>query len=219
MFTLADVFLALGRPAPAGSETVAVTGVQIDSRLDVAGRLFVAIRTDTADGNKYVGDAFRKGAAAAIVQETTWEWPHARQIVVEDSVQALGMLGAYLRRKSPRARVVGVSGSNGKTTTKEAIAAALSEDAAVVRSERSFNNELGVPITLTQIGPETDFAVVEMGAQVVGEIRRYCELARPDAGVICNVGRAHIGLFGSEENVALAKRSWPSRSDRKVWSS
>ncbi len=204
MFTVADVFIALGRNPPEGAANVQVSGVQIDSRLELTDRLFVAIRTESGDGNKFVGDAFAGGAAAAIVQEPSRDWPYARQVVVEDSVAALGKLGSHLRR-SHAATVIGVTGSNGKTTTKEALAAALSAAGATVKSARSFNNELGIPITLAEIDSKTEFAVVEMGAQVVGEIAEYCLIATPDAGIICNVGRAHVGLFGSAENVATAK--------------
>ena len=204
MFTVADVFIALGRSPPEGAENVEVDGVQIDSRLELTDRLFVAIRTESGDGNRFVGNAFAGGAAAAIVQEPSREWPYARQVVVEDSVAALGKLGSHLRRAGAAA-VIGVTGSNGKTTTKEALTAALSAAGTTVKSARSFNNELGVPITLAEIDSTTEFAVVEMGAQIVGEIAEYCSLAAPDAGIICNVGRAHVGLFGSAENVANAK--------------
>ena len=204
MFTVADVFIALGRNPPEGAQDIEVNGVQIDSRLELTGRLFVAIRTDSGDGNRFVADAFAGGAEAAIVQEPSPEWPSDCQVVVEDSVAALGKLGAHLRRTGA-ATVIGVTGSNGKTTTKEALAAALSAAGTTVKSARSFNNELGVPITLSEIDSTTKFAVVEMGAQVVGEIAEYCAIAEPDAGIICNVGRAHVGLFGSAENVAKAK--------------
>ncbi len=204
MFTIADVFAALGRIPPEGAENVEVNGVQIDSRLELTDRLFVAIRTESGDGNRFVGDAFARGAAAAIVQQPSREWPSTRQVVVDDSVAALGKLGSHLRRSSAAA-VIGVTGSNGKTTTKEALASALSAAGATVKSARSFNNELGVPITLSEIDSATEFAVVEMGAQVVGEIAEYCLMAAPDAGIISNVGRAHVGLFGSAENVAKAK--------------
>ncbi len=205
MFTLADVFTALGRDSPEGSENVTVKGVQIDSRLELTDRLFVAVRSESGDGNKFVGEAFAKGASAAIVQESSWEWPYGRQVVVEDSVEALGKLGAYLRRRSDTAKVIGITGSNGKTTTKEALSSALSAAGTTVKSERSFNNELGIPTTLAEIDSTTDFAAVEIGAQVVGEIAEYCRMVAPDAGIICNVGRAHVGLFGSSENVAKAK--------------
>lgn len=205
MFTLADAFAALGREVPDGSRNVQIDGIQIDSRLDVRDRLFVAIRTESADGNTFVGDAFMKGAAAAVLQQSTWEWPYGRQLVVEDSVAALAKIGRYVRLRSSNVKVIGITGSNGKTTTKQALAAALSAAGSVVSSERSFNNELGIPITLAEIDLETDYAVVEMGAQVVGEIAGYCQMAAPDVGIITNVGRAHIGLFGSDENVAQAK--------------
>ena len=156
MFTLADVFTALGRDSPEGSENVTVKGVQIDSRLELTDRLFVAVRSESGDGNKFVGEAFAKGASAAIVQESSWEWPYGRQVVVEDSVEALGKLGAYLRRRSDTAKVIGITGSNGKTTTKEALSSALSAAGTTVKSERSFNNELGIPTTLAEIDSTTE---------------------------------------------------------------
>jgi UDP-N-acetylmuramoyl-tripeptide--D-alanyl-D-alanine ligase len=203
-FSLAEVRAALGeRPEP-GDEAVRLTGIQFDSRHAVPGELFVALNTATGDGNRYVGAAFDGGARAAIVERRDPGRPAGRQILVADSQAALTALGRHFRDRAT-ATVIAVTGSNGKTSTKEALAAALATSGSVVRSQRSFNNELGVPVTLAEIGPGTDFAVVELGAQVVGEIAGYCEIARPRHGVITNVGRAHVGLFGSPENVARAK--------------
>lgn len=203
-FSLADVRVALGRRPEPGDEAIALTGIQFDSRIAASGELFVALSTPTGDGNRYVGAAFKRGAAAAIVERIDPRQPAEVQIQVPDSLAALTRLGRHFRNRST-ATVIGVTGSNGKTSAKEALAAALSTSGTVVRSQRSFNNELGVPATLAQIGPTTDYAVVELGAQVVGEIAGYCELARPHHGLITNVGRAHVGLFGSPENVIRAK--------------
>ncbi len=128
-----------------------------------------------------------------------------RQIAVPDSLVALTALGRHFRARAVGTRVIGITGSNGKTSAKEALAAALGPAGNVVKSRKSFNNELGIPVTLAEITADTDYAVVEMGAQVVGEIRRYCELARPHHGIITNIGRAHVGLFGSPENIVRAK--------------
>ncbi|MDP6349607.1 MAG: UDP-N-acetylmuramoyl-tripeptide--D-alanyl-D-alanine ligase [Chloroflexota bacterium] len=203
-FSLAEIRTALGQSPEAGDEVVRLNGIQFDSRQAAPGELFVAVSTATGDGNRYVGAAFDGGAQAAIVERIDPGQPAGRQVLVADSLAALAALGRHFRDRAT-ATVIGVTGSNGKTSTKEAMAAALATSGSVVRSQRSFNNELGVPVTLAEIGPETDFAVVELGAQVVGEIAGYCEIAQPEHGVITNVGRAHVGLFGSPENVARAK--------------
>lgn len=204
-FTLAEVRTALGHQPLPGDDAVRLNGLQIDSRLAEQGDLFIALRTDGGDGNLYVGDAFGRGAKAAIVERLDSEQAAARQIAVSNSLAALTELGRHFRARATRTQVIGITGSNGKTTAKEALAAALGGPGTVVKSEKSFNNELGIPVTLAEITGDTDFAVVEMGAQVVGEIASYCELARPHHGIITNTGRAHVGLFGSAENVVRAK--------------
>ena len=204
-FTLAEVRSALGQPPRQGDVSVELNGVQFDSRLAVPGDLFIALSTDGGDGNLYVADAFDRGAAGAIVERLTPGHPAGRQIEVRDSLAALTELGRYFRARAAGAQVIGITGSNGKTSAKEALAATLSTSGTVVKSQKSFNNELGIPVTLAETTEETDFAVVEMGAQVVGEIAGYCELARPDHGIITNTGRAHVGLFGSAANVVRAK--------------
>ncbi len=203
-FSLAEVRAALGERPETGDAAVTLSGIQFDSRQAAPGELFVALSTASGDGNRYIGAAFERGAAAAIVERVDPGQPAERQVRVADSLAALTALGRHFRDRAT-ATVIGVTGSNGKTSTKEALAAALATSGSVVRSQRSFNNELGVPVTLAEIGPGTDFAVVELGAQVVGEIAGYCDIARPEHGVITNVGRAHVGLFGSPENVARAK--------------
>ena len=204
-FTLAEVRTALGQQPLPGDNAVYLSGLQIDSRIAGHGDLFIALRTDRGDGNLYVGDAFGRGAEAAIVERVDSEHAAARQIVIPDSLAALTTLGRHFRARAAGTQVIGITGSNGKTTAKEALAAALGGSGPVVKSEKSFNNELGIPVTLAEITADTDFAVVEMGAQVVGEIAGYCELARPHHGIITNTGRAHVGLFGSPENVVRAK--------------
>ena len=203
-FSLAEVRAALGKSPESGDDAVLLNGIQFDSRQAEPGELFVALSTNSGDGNRYIGAAFERGAPAAIVERVDPGCPAERQVLVADSLAALTALGRHFRDRAT-ATVIGVTGSNGKTSTKEALAAALATSGNVVRSHRSFNNELGVPVTLAEIGPGTEFAVVELGAQVVGEIAGYCEIAQPQHGVITNVGRAHVGLFGSPQNVARAK--------------
>ncbi len=204
-FTLDEVQTALGRQPLPGDGAINLNGLQIDSRLADRGDLFVALCTEDGDGNLYVGDAFARGAGAAIVERLDPEQDPARQIAVPDSMAALTELGRYFRARATGTQVIGITGSNGKTSTKEALAAALGPSGIVIKSEKSFNNELGIPVTLAEITADTDYAVVEMGAQMVGEIADYCDLARPHHGIITNTGRAHVGMFGSPDNVVRAK--------------
>ena len=130
--------------------------------------------------------------------------PIERQVVAAEPQAAFERLAGALRARSS-ATFVGVTGSNGKTTTKEALAAALSAAGPTLATERSENAEVGVPATLSRLTPAHRYAVVEIGAQVVGEIARYCSYTKPDVGVITSIAGAHLGLFGSMEAIATAK--------------
>lgn len=184
--TLAEVAaLAPGRLVEApGAERV--TGVEIDSRRIGAGDLFVAIR----GGVEFVDAALAAGAAAAIVPAD----PHA----------ALAALGSAVRRRA-RARVVAITGSMGKTTTKDVLAALCRPHAETVAAEGSHNNEIGLPLTLTRLTATSEVAVVEMGMRGAGQIAELCAIAEPDVAVITNVGPVHLELLGSIEGIARAK--------------
>lgn len=184
---------------------MAIRGVQIDSRLDVTDKLFVAIRTATGDGNQYVGDAFRRGAAAALSQQSTWEWPFARQVIVEDSVEALGRLGEFLRRRSTHTQVIGITGSNGKTTTKEMAASVLQQRFRVLKGMGNQNNHIGVPLNLLHLQAGHEVAVLEFGMSARGEIRQLCEIADPEIGVLTNISAVHLQFLKSTDEVARAK--------------
>ncbi|MFH1022908.1 MAG: UDP-N-acetylmuramoyl-tripeptide--D-alanyl-D-alanine ligase [Planctomycetota bacterium] len=189
-----------------------VAGVSTDSRTVKPGELFVAIKGDRFRGEDYVADAFVKGAKAAVVEH----WPaEARSLdavpagagtyfVVRDAVEALGNLAAHYRRLHGSV-IVAVTGSNGKTTTKDMIHHVLEGGARVMKSQRSFNNYIGVPLTLFGLERSHDFAVIELGANHPGEIRRLAEIASPQIGVLTNIGEAHLAGFGSLEGVARAK--------------
>ncbi|HEX2041615.1 MAG TPA: UDP-N-acetylmuramoyl-tripeptide--D-alanyl-D-alanine ligase [Acidimicrobiales bacterium] len=181
---------------------VDVTGVTVDSRRVGGGELFVPVRA-ARDGHDFIGAAVDAGAAAYLTER---EPPAARgtAIVVRDTLAALADLGRAARRRLPD-RVVGVTGSAGKTSTKDLLAAALGPAFRTTASERSFNNELGVPLTLANAPDGTEVAVVELGARGPGHIRQLCELARPTIGVVTNVGLAHTEMLGSLEGVAAAK--------------
>jgi UDP-N-acetylmuramoyl-tripeptide--D-alanyl-D-alanine ligase len=180
-----------------------LTGVSIDSRTARAGDLFVALRGEALDGHDFVADAIRRGAAAALVGRPV---SHAGgvQIVVADPMAALTALAAHVR-DTVDPFVVGITGSVGKTTTKDLIAAVLARRFRTVASLRSFNNDLGVPLTLLAADPGTEVVVCEMGARGPGHVAALCRYVRPHVGVVTNVGVTHYSEFGSRQAIAAEK--------------
>jgi UDP-N-acetylmuramoyl-tripeptide--D-alanyl-D-alanine ligase len=177
-------------------------GVSTDTRTLRKGELFIALRGPNFDGCDYVGQARDRGAAGAVVPTLVDE--DISQISVEDSKRALGQLGAAWRQRlSPI--VVGVTGSNGKTTLKELIAACLARSAPTLATHGNLNNDIGMPLMLTRIEEQHRFAVLEMGANHAGEIAYLTALAKPDIVVITNAAAAHLEGFGSLDGVARAK--------------
>jgi len=177
-------------------------GVSTDTRTIRGGELFVALQGPNFDGRDYVLQASEKGAAAAVVREQVVDG--IAQITVDDTRLALGQLGAAWRRERA-AVVVGITGSNGKTTLKELTAACLSQVAATIATEGNLNNEIGMPLMMTRIDETHRFAVLEMGANHAGEIEYLTALAEPDVVAITNAGAAHLEGFGSIDGVAKAK--------------
>jgi UDP-N-acetylmuramoyl-tripeptide--D-alanyl-D-alanine ligase len=188
-------------PAPAGDPLL--TGVSIDSRTTGPGDLFVALRGDVHDGHDFVPEAFRRGAVAALVARPL-DVAGGVQIVVPEPVVALTALGAHVRREV-NPFVVGITGSVGKTTTKDLTAAVLGRRLRTVAALRSFNNDLGVPLTLLQADPETEVVICELGARGPGHIAALTRFVRPDVGVVTNVGVSHFAEFGSHEAIAEGK--------------
>lgn len=183
---------------------VAVSGISIDTRSIAPGDLFVALR-DARDGHDFVADALARGAAAALVdRDPPGVAPGAPLLRVADTLAGLTALGAAGRARSA-ARFVGVTGSVGKTTTKEMLRVALAAFGPTHASAASFNNHWGVPVTLARTPREAAFAVIEMGMNARGEIAPLTRLARPHVGVITTTGTAHIGNLGSEEAIAEEK--------------
>jgi len=181
----------------------------IDSRLLKSGDLFWALRGEHSDGHDFVGSALENGAQAAVVREA-WlaqnssRFPQAAFVIVADPLKALQDLARRHRRRFA-IPVVALTGSNGKTSTKEMIAAALSRRFRVVKSQDNFNNHIGIPLTLLQLHDATQLVVLEMGANHPGEISFLCSIAQPTAGLVLNVGPAHLEGFGSVENIAREK--------------
>lgn len=195
--------------ASAGQKyTGTVRGYSIDSRSVERGDLFFALRGPRFDGHEFVPQALDRGAAAAVVREGFIPAVAANAgalIRVPDPEQALQNLARESRRRWS-GRLIGVTGSTGKTTTKEMIAAVLARRYKVLKTEGNLNNHLGVPLTLLRLEPELDAAVVEMGMSGPGEIARLAEMAAPQTGVVTNVAPVHLEFFDSIDGIARAKR-------------
>ena len=175
--------------------------VVLDSRAVVEGSLFVAVRGEHVDGHDFARAAVDSGAVAFLGTRTTG----APGIVVDDAEVALGALGSAVLRRLPAARVVGVTGSAGKTSTKDLLGAVFATAGPTVAPAGNLNNEYGLPLTVTTATSDTETIVLEYGARGVGHIRYLTTIAPPRIGVVLNVGSAHLGEFGSREMVAQAK--------------
>jgi UDP-N-acetylmuramoyl-tripeptide--D-alanyl-D-alanine ligase len=173
----------------------------VDSRLVEQGGLFVAIAGEHVDGHAYAAGAVAAGAAGVLGSRATG----APTVVVPDPVAALGKLARHVRDALPDLTVLALTGSQGKTGTKDFLTQVLSAAGETVATAGNFNNELGVPLTVLRATPSTRFLVVEMGARGIGHIAYLCEIARPDIAAVINVGTAHLGEFGSREAIAQAK--------------
>lgn len=195
---------ATGGLLVAGDRAVAFETVSIDTRTLAPGALFVAIAGERFDGHRFVGAATTRGAAGLLVSSAPEAAGDAAVILVPDTLVALQALGRAVRRQAG-SRVVAITGSAGKTTTKELTAEVLSARYRVFRNRGNFNNHIGLPLSLTELHDGPDIAVVELGMNHAGEIRQLVQLAEPDVRVWINVGDAHIGFFDSVEAIARAK--------------
>ncbi len=196
---VARVMGARGEPQPAK-----VTGWSVDTRTQNAGDLYFALRGPNHDGHEFVSTALEKGAAGAVVERANGTG-NRQLLCVGNTLRALQELGAWARTRWG-GMVVGVTGSAGKTTTKDAIAHLLSAHLLTGRTMGNFNNHVGVPLSILRLPCETRVAVIEMGMNHAGEIRDLAAIARPQIGVVTNVGYAHVEFFDSIEGVAAAKR-------------
>lgn len=221
MLTLADLVEAITGQRPSGMKQV-ITEAQVDSRQVIPGALFVAIPGERADGHDFVGDAFQRGADFALVQrDLSEQFPQLDLRVafqvdkvdivdcplclrVENSLQALQQIARFYRNRLG-VRVVGITGSVGKSTTKELVAEVLGQRYATTKNIGNLNNEIGLPLTLLGISQGHARAVLEMGFYVPGEITFLCEIARPHIGVVTNVGTVHAERAGDQETIAKGK--------------
>lgn len=187
-----------------GDKEIKVDNISIDSRQIKQGDLFIAIQGENFDGHNFVMDAFAKGASVAIVSTEVDSNIDNTLIKVEDTTKALQDLAHYYRNKFD-ITVVAVTGSTGKTTTKDMISAVLATSYKTLKTAGNFNNEIGLPLTLFRLDSNYEAVVVEMGMRALGEIGLLAKIAEPDIGVITNVGVAHIEILKSVDNIAKAK--------------
>ena len=193
-------------------------GVATDTRKDLRDTLFFCLKGETFDGNEFAPLAIEKGAKYVVVDNEKFaSLPEA--ILVEDTLKALQDL-AHQHRKQLAIPVIALTGSNGKTTTKELIYSVLNQSFRALKTEGNLNNHIGVPLTLLRLTPDTDIAIVEMGANHPGEIAALCQIADPDFGYITNFGRAHLEGFGSFEGVIKAKSelyNYLKKADKRIF--
>lgn len=220
MLTLADVVEALTGVRPAG-QTPGISEGVLDSRLAIPACLFIAIKGERTDGHEYIAQAFENGARFALVQRDVDPAipvvdmrqpappdqafpPMPFALRVEDTTKALQTVAAFWRRRFDT-RVIGITGSVGKSTTKELTAEILSQRYRTLKNQGNFNNEIGLPLTLLHLGPGYDRVVLEMGFYEPGEIAQLCEIALPQVGILTNIGTVHASRAGSQQTIANGK--------------
>lgn len=177
--------------------------ITIDSRNCTPGSVFFALKGNKFNANEYAASALQSGCDYAVIDESSYAIDQ-RYIVVNDTLQTLQQLAKHHRKKMAT-RIIGITGSNGKTTTKELIASVLKQKYKVLHTHGNLNNHIGVPLTLLQLRPDHQLAIIEMGANHISEIKILSEITLPDFGIITNVGKAHLEGFGSFEGVKKAK--------------
>ena len=184
--------------------TISATGVNTDTRHIRSGNIFIALVGEKFDGHDFVDTAIQQEAIAIVVDRVLKLTAKIPQFVVKDTLKAYQQIARWWRDRFS-IPVIGITGSVGKTSTKELMAAVLGTSGKVLKTQKNYNNEIGVPKTLLEITPEHDYAVIEMAMRGKGEIALLTEIARPTIGVITNVGTAHIGRLGSKQAIADAK--------------
>jgi UDP-N-acetylmuramoyl-tripeptide--D-alanyl-D-alanine ligase len=199
--TAGEIALLVGGEVFCDKDLLVSKAPVFDSRLATPGCFFLALKGENADGHEFAADAYRNGSMFSLTSERI----DGPCIVVSDVLEALSILAAFVRKRLDKLIVIGITGSQGKTSTKDLLTHMLGAVGPTVAPAGSFNNDLGLPITLLQCDDRTRFCILEMGARHVGDIARLCEIAKPNIGVVLTVGTAHIGEFGSQEVIAKTK--------------
>ena len=187
-----------------GNGDIFITDIQYDSRAVKKGTLFAAIKGENVDGHQFIEDCFAKGAAAVFTENDVPDDSTGCYIKVENTRLALQKLAAYYRSKK-NVRLIGITGSVGKTSTKEMVAAGLSKGFDVMKTQGNKNSQIGLPMTMFEIGENHEIAVIEMGMSEFGEMDRLADVARPNMAVMTNIGIAHIENLGTQENILKEK--------------
>jgi UDP-N-acetylmuramoyl-tripeptide--D-alanyl-D-alanine ligase len=204
-FEIRDILKATGGRLLQGPGGGSIKGISADTRTIRQGEIFFALKGPRFDGHSFLGDVVSKGASGAVVEEEIKGLPSSLNVIlVEDTIKALGDLAFYVRA-AHSIPLVAVSGSSGKTTTKEMIASVLGIKRTVLKTEGNRNNTIGLPLTLFGLNNVHDAAVVELGISELGEMKRLAQICRPDVAVITNIGRGHLETLGTVEGVAKAK--------------
>lgn len=205
--SVSELAAAVGAQLAEGVDgSVIVSGsVRLDSRLVQLGDVFVAVPGERHDGHNFLSEVRGMGAVAAIVTDPAATGGDLPLVRVDDETVALGRLAAHVRDQLVGIRVLAITGSSGKTTTKDLLAATLAGFGDTVAAHGSFNNDVGLPMTVLEAETSTRYLVLEMGARAAGDIARLCRIARPDVGIVLNVGSAHVGEFGSRDLIGEAK--------------
>lgn len=181
-----------------------ISGISTDSRECIDGDLYISIKGENVDGHQFLKDAQSNGAIAALVVESNNVIKDMQQIVVENSVNTIGIVANAWRKKF-NIPVIGITGSNGKTTTKELVKHFLDSKYNVHATKGNYNTSIGVPLTLLQLQGNHNFSIVEMGANQLGDIKTLCQIVEPTDGLITNIAPAHLEGFGSIEKIAQEK--------------
>ena len=184
-----------------GENVVVSQAPVLNSSQATSGSIFLALKGENVDGHDFAEDAIKNGAALVLASQPV----NGNYILVGDVTVALGKLAHYVRESLPQLKVIGITGSQGKTTTKELLKSVLSQVGPTVSPSGNYNNDLGAPISILQCTTDTKFCIVEMGARHQGDIARLASIARPNIGVVLKVGSAHLGEFGSVEMIAKTK--------------
>ena len=199
--TAGEIALLVGGEVFCDKDLLISKAPVFDSRLATPGCFFLALKGENADGHEFAADAYRNGSMFSLTSQRI----DGPCIVVKDVLEALSILAAFVRKRLDKLIVIGITGSQGKTSTKDLLTHMLGAVGPTVAPAGSFNNDLGLPITLLECDDRTRFCILEMGARHMGDIARLCEIAKPNIGVVLTVGTAHIGEFGSREIIAKTK--------------
>ena len=199
--TAGEIGLLLGGEIYCDKDLLVSKAPVFDSRKAVPGCIFLALQGESVDGNDFAADAYRAGAIFSITTRRI----DGPCIVVKDVIEALSILAAFVRKRLTNLKVIGITGSQGKTSTKDLLSHMLSSVGPTIAPAGSFNNDLGLPITLLECDEKTKYCILEMGARHKGDIARLCGIAQQDIGVVLTVGTAHLGEFGSVDAIAETK--------------